>query len=99
MRIGIDTGGTFTDAVVIPAAAGGLLPVGQGKALSTPGNLIAGALASVEAAAVDIGLTLSEVLSRAETVDYATTVGLNALLTAGGAPIGLIMEGPAPVPT
>ncbi|MCY3632558.1 MAG: hydantoinase/oxoprolinase family protein [bacterium] len=90
MRIGIDTGGTFTDAVVIPAAAGGLLPVGQGKALSTPGNLIAGALASVEAAAVDIGLTLSEVLSRAETVDYATTVGLNALLTAGGAPIGLI---------
>ncbi|MCY3910735.1 MAG: hydantoinase/oxoprolinase family protein [bacterium] len=90
MRIGIDTGGTFTDAVVIPAAARGLLPVGQGKALSTPGNLIAGALTSVEAAAADLGLTFGKVLSQAESVDYATTVGLNALLTGSGAPIGLI---------
>ena len=90
MRIGIDTGGTFTDAVVVPAAAGGLVPVGQGKALSTPGNLIAGVLASVEAAAADLGLTLSEVLCQAESVDYATTVGLNSLLTGTGAPIGLI---------
>ena len=90
MRIGIDTGGTFTDAVVLPAATGGIAPVGLGKALSTPGNLIAGALASVEAAAVDLGLTTGEVLSQAESVDYATTVGLNALLTATGAPIGLI---------
>ena len=90
MRIGIDTGGTFTDAVVIPAAARGLALLGQGKALSTPGNLIAGALASVEAAAADLGLTLSEVLNQAESADYATTVGLNALLTGSGASIGLI---------
>ena len=90
MRIGIDTGGTFTDAVVVPAATGRLAPAGQGKALSTPGNLIAGALASIHAAATDLGLTTSEVLSQAESVDYATTVGLNALLTGSGAPIGLI---------
>lgn len=90
MRIGIDTGGTFTDAVVVPAAARGLPLLGQGKALSTPGNLIAGALASVEAAAADLGLTANEVLSQAESIDYATTVGLNALLTGGGPPIGLI---------
>lgn len=90
MRIGIDTGGTFTDAVVVSAAAGGTSPVGLGKALSTPGNLITGALASVEAAAADLGLTTGEVLSQAESVDYATTVGLNALLTESGAPIGLI---------
>ena len=90
MRIGIDTGGTFTDAVVVPGASGGFPSLGQGKALSTPGDLIAGALASVEAAAADLGLTLGEVLSQAESVDYATTVGLNALLTGGGAPIGLI---------
>ncbi|MDE0613652.1 MAG: hydantoinase/oxoprolinase family protein [bacterium] len=89
MRIGIDTGGTFTDAVVMGAAKG-IAPIGLGKALSTPDDLIAGALASVEAAAADLGLTAREVLSQAESVDYATTVGLNALLTGSGAPIGLI---------
>ena len=90
MRIGIDTGGTFTDAVVVTGAAEGFVPIGQGKALSTPGDLIAGALASVEAAAADLGLTAREVLSQADSVDYATTVGLNALLTGSGAPIALI---------
>ncbi|WP_419928205.1 hydantoinase/oxoprolinase family protein [Candidatus Poriferisocius sp.] len=90
MRIGIDTGGTFTDAVVVTGAAEGFVPIGQGKALSTPGDLIAGALASVEAAAADLNLTAREVLSQADSVDYATTVGLNALLTGSGAPIALI---------
>lgn len=90
MRIGIDTGGTFTDAVLVTEAAEGLAPIGLGKALSTPGDLIDGALGAVEAAAADLGLTAGAVLSQAESVDYATTVGLNALLTAGGAPIGLI---------
>lgn len=90
MRIGIDTGGTFTDAVVVSVAARGFSALGQGKALSIPGNLIARALASVGAAAEGLGLTSAEVLSQAESVDYATTVGLNALLTGGGAPIGLI---------
>jgi len=89
VRIGIDTGGTFTDAVVTGAAKG-IAPIGLGKALSTSDDLIAGALASVEAAAADLGLTAREVLSQAESVDYATTVGLNALLTGSGAPIGLI---------
>ena len=90
MRIGIDTGGTFTDAAVVTATDRGLAAVGQGKALSTPGNLIAGVLASVQAAAADLGLTTGQVLSNAESVNYATTVGLNALLTLSGAPIGLI---------
>ena len=90
VRIGVDTGGMFTDAVLVRSAAEGTAPIGLGKTLSTSGNLIVGALASVEAAAVDLGLTAREVLSQTESVDYATTVGLNALLTASGAPIGLI---------
>ncbi len=90
MRVGIDTGGTFTDAVVVASDPDGTARVGLGKALSTPGDLTKGALASVEAAAADLERPLGEVLSRAESIGYATTVGLNALLTETGAPIGLI---------
>ena len=89
MRIGIDTGGTFTDAVVVDSGSGGTR-LGMGKALSTPGDLTAGALAAVEAAASYLGQPLAEVLERADSIGYATTVGLNALLTGTGAPIGLI---------
>ncbi len=62
----------------------------MGKALSTPGDLTAGALAAVEAAAAEIDQPLADLLGRAESIGYATTVGLNALLTGTGAPIGLI---------
>lgn len=91
MRIGIDTGGTFTDAVVVDSGPEGAARFGMGKALSTPGDLTAGALASVTAAAGDLGQPLVEVLRRANSIGYATTVGLNALLTGAGAPIGLII--------
>jgi N-methylhydantoinase A len=64
--------------------------VGIGKAISTPGDLTTGALAAVEAAASDLGLPLDDVLGEANSVGYATTVGLNALLTGTGASIGLI---------
>ena len=89
MRIGIDTGGTFTDAVVVDSGSGGP-QLGMGKSLSAPGDLTSGALAAVEAAANDLGQPLAEVLERADSIGYATTVGLNALLTGTGAPIGLI---------
>jgi len=90
VRLGIDTGGTFTDAVVVASDPDGTARIGLGKALSTPGHLTVGALASVEAAAADLERPLGEVLSRADSIGYATTVGLNALLTETGAPIGLI---------
>lgn len=86
MRIGIDTGGTFTDAVVVDSGSGGPR-LGMGKSLSTPGDLTSGALAAFEAAANDLGQPLAEVLERADSIGYATTVGLNALLTGTGAPI------------
>ena len=90
MRIGIDTGGTFTDAVVAAPIPERAARVGVGKALSTPGDLTSGALAAVDAAAGDLGLPLGDVIGKADSVGYATTVGLNALLTGTGAPIGLI---------
>ncbi|GAA4530713.1 hydantoinase/oxoprolinase family protein [Nonomuraea ferruginea] len=84
--IGVDTGGTFTDTVV--TLSDGRL--GVGKALSTPGRVEQGVLDSIVQAAAALGLTLSELLSRTVILTHGTTVGLNALLTGGGARVGLL---------
>ncbi|HVX20698.1 MAG TPA: hydantoinase/oxoprolinase family protein [Acidimicrobiales bacterium] len=84
--IGVDAGGTFTDTVV--ATADGRL--GVGKALSTPGHLEDGVLASVTAAAADLGTTLDALLAGTDVVAHGTTAGLNALLTGTGARVGLL---------
>jgi N-methylhydantoinase A len=85
--IGIDTGGTFTDTVIV--AADGAM--GVGKALTTPGRLMDGVLASIAVAAKSLGRTLDEVLSETDILSHGTTVGLNALLTGTGAKVGLLM--------
>ena len=76
-RIGVDTGGTFTDCVIIDAQG----RVGVGKALSTHDDLAVGICNSIENAARTIGLTLDEALAGTELLAHATTVGINALLT------------------
>ncbi len=85
-RIGVDTGGTFTDCVIIDATG----RVGVGKALSTRDDLGVGICNSIENAARTIDLTLDTALQGADLLAHATTVGINALLTGGGARIGLI---------
>ncbi|MCW3819069.1 hydantoinase/oxoprolinase family protein [Micromonospora sp. DR5-3] len=84
--IGIDTGGTFTDAVVLDH--GGRTTVG--KALSTPGRVDDGVLAAVGTVADSLGLTLRDLLSATDVLAHGTTVGLNALLTRSGARVGLL---------
>jgi len=84
--IGVDTGGTFTDTVVICHDGA----VGVGKAPSTPGALERGVLASIEAAAADVGRSLEAVLADTQYVAHGTTAGLNALLTGNGARVGLL---------
>jgi N-methylhydantoinase A len=86
LRIGVDTGGTFTDAVVVAPDG----RVAQGKSLSTPDDLTVGVLDAIAAAARDGGLGLREALAGAEVVAHATTVGINALLTGSGARVGLV---------
>ncbi len=87
-RIGVDTGGTFTDCVIVDAT--GRAPVGVGKALSTHDDLSIGILHSIENAAATVGLTLDDALRGAELLAHATTVGINALLTGRGARVGLV---------
>src|SRR4051812_5831637 len=84
--IGVDTGGTFTDAVIVTAAG----TVGVGKAMSTPGRLEEGVVASIEAAATSIGTTLDAALAATQFIAHGTTAGLNALLTGTGARVGLL---------
>jgi N-methylhydantoinase A len=95
-RIGVDTGGTFTDTVVLDGDR-----VAIGKALTTPGELARGVLDSLAAAADDLGTDLDTCLAGTELLAFGTTVGLNALLTGGGARIGLLttegFEGVVPI--
>lgn len=83
--IGVDTGGTFTDTVVISGEG-----IGIGKALSTPPTYVDGVVASITAAAADLGEDVHAVLAGCETLSHGTTVGLNALLTGAGSPVGLL---------
>jgi N-methylhydantoinase A len=84
--IGVDTGGTFTDAVLVTDDG----RVGVGKAMSTPGALERGVLASMGAAAADVGLSLEDAVAGTRFVAHGTTAGLNALLTGNGAQVGLL---------
>ncbi len=85
--IGIDTGGTFTDTVII--AGDGRM--GVGKALTTHGRLMEGVLASMEVSAKSLGLSLNDMLAQIDILSHGTTVGLNALLTGTGARVGLLV--------
>jgi N-methylhydantoinase A len=76
-RVGIDTGGTFTDVV---AASNG--EVRRAKVPSTPPNFDDGVLAAIGA----VGLAPAEVLVLA----HGTTVTTNAVITKTGARTGLI---------
>jgi len=76
-RISIDTGGTFTDAVV--ADASGILAIG--KALTDPQRNFAGVQAAVADAASHLGLDLRSLLARTDLFVYGTTRATNAIVT------------------
>ncbi|WP_309084248.1 hydantoinase/oxoprolinase family protein [Chelativorans sp.] len=86
LLLGIDTGGTYTDAVLYSEPAG---LVAKAKALTTRHDLAEGIAAAVEA-----------VLSRAEVepaeiglVSMSTTLATNALVEGHGGRAGLVMIG------
>src|SRR5438046_10711432 len=86
--IGVDTGGTFTDCVVVDANG----RVTTAKAASTPPNFADGVLDSLERAASQLGdgMHARDLLQQTRFFGHGTTVGTNALLTRGGARTGLI---------
>jgi N-methylhydantoinase A len=76
-RVGIDTGGTFTDIVAVQGTE-----VRTAKVPSTPPHFDEGLLKSIE----QVGVPLSEIGLLA----HGTTVTTNAVITKSGARAGLI---------
>src|SRR5215471_5644598 len=85
--VGVDTGGTFTDCVVVDATG----RVTTAKAASTPPDFSRGVLDALERAAHALGgLTVKQLLGRARFIGHGTTVGTNTLLTRTGSRTGLL---------
>ncbi|MBX6322074.1 MAG: hydantoinase/oxoprolinase family protein, partial [Rhodospirillaceae bacterium] len=85
--LGLDTGGTYTDAVLLDPAAGRV--VAAGKALTTRHDLAIGLREAMEA-------VLAEAAAPAEAiglVSLSTTLATNALVEGQGSPICLLLIG------
>ncbi|MEN6479265.1 MAG: hydantoinase/oxoprolinase family protein [Anaerolineales bacterium] len=83
LALGIDTGGTYTDAVVIEYETGRV--VAAAKSLTTKHDLTLGITRAIDGVALDpheIGL-----------VSLSTTLATNALVEGQGAPVGAILIG------
>lgn len=84
--IGTDTGGTFTDCVVIDDKSG----IYYDKAPTTPADLTQGVIKSIENVADLMGVSLEDLLGSTEVFGHGTTAALNALISRRGAKVGLI---------
>lgn len=85
-RIGVDVGGTFTDLVLVDAAASTWVA----KVPSVPSDPSQGVLAAVERVAVDVGLPSRSVLENCTLFVHGSTVATNTMLEGKGATVGLI---------
>ncbi|HHY96317.1 MAG TPA: hydantoinase/oxoprolinase family protein, partial [Firmicutes bacterium] len=85
-RVGIDIGGTFTDAVVIDDRG----HIDIFKDPSTPHDPSIGLLNCLRKAARAYGLGFSDFLNRTELLVHGTTVATNTMLQYKGAKVGLI---------
>src|SRR5262249_36605473 len=83
---GIDTGGTFTDCVIVDGEG----RIVTAKAPSTPADFSHGVLDALGLAAEKLGLATEALLRRTARLALGTTVGTNALLQRRGAKVGLI---------
>jgi N-methylhydantoinase A len=85
--VGVDTGGTFTDVVILDGAGN----ICFDKAFSTPHRPALGVLAALENAVRALAPELPAVLERTERFAHGTTVATNALIQRKGARVGLLM--------
>jgi N-methylhydantoinase A len=87
LRMGVDTGGTFTDGVVIDEGGA----IHNFKELSTPKDPSVGLYNVIKKAAEHFGRDLKGFLGGLDFFAHGTTVATNTLLTGTGARTGLIL--------
>ena len=83
--IGIDVGGTFTDAVVIDGSS-----ITRAKALTTKDDIGRGVIAACEAAALRYGTQLTDLLPKVRRFGLGTTAVTNVIASQSGLKIGLL---------
>ncbi len=84
--IGVDTGGTFTDCVVVDS----LGTMTTAKAASTPPSFAQGIMDVLDRVSEALGLDTPALLAQTRFFGHGTTVGTNALLTRTGSKTGLL---------
>src|SRR5512145_2628572 len=84
--IGVDTGGTFTDVVVLDDRG----EVWTAKALTTPDDFSRGVMNAVTEAAHEVGVDTAGLLGQTMLFKHGSTVATNALITHNGCRVGLI---------
>jgi N-methylhydantoinase A/oxoprolinase/acetone carboxylase beta subunit len=85
--LGVDTGGTYTDAVILDEAADRV--IGSAKSLTTRGDLALGIGRAVDAALAGAGIAAGQVTL----VSLSTTLATNALVEGQGGRVALIFIG------
>ena len=85
--LGVDTGGTYTDAVILDEAAN--LVLGKAKALTSRHDLAIGIGQAVDAAIAAAGVRAADVAL----VSLSTTLATNALVEGQGARVALVFIG------
>ena len=78
--IGVDTGGTFTDVVVLSNAG----EVWTAKASTTPDDFSRGVMDAVDEAAQTAGIETAKLLGNTTLFKHGSTVATNALITHSG---------------
>ncbi len=85
--LGVDTGGTYTDAVILDEAADRV--IGSAKSLTTRGDLAIGVGGAVDGALAQSGVAAGDVAL----VSLSTTLATNALVEGQGGRVALIFVG------
>lgn len=84
--IGVDVGGTHTDAVVVRGGS-----VRRAKSLTTLEDFSRGVVDAVRILAEDLGLSTDQLLSETEAFVNATTIVTNAITELRGASVGFLV--------
>ncbi|GAB1364733.1 hypothetical protein MASR1M32_39690 [Rhodobacter sp.] len=85
--LGVDTGGTYTDAVILDETAN--IVLGKAKSLTTRGDLALGIGGAVDAALAAAGVGAAQIAL----VSLSTTLATNALVEGQGGRVALIFIG------